>query len=106
MAKKKATRAKGAETSSEVPPGQLGDWLPKVPEEVAEAAGEFDKAHSAQSKAAAKLKGAKEALIEKAKAAGCEVVPIRNGKKLLRIKPGDEKIVYEAPKKKPGDDDD
>jgi hypothetical protein len=78
------------------PPGQLGDWLDKVPEAVQGAADDYDKAHTAKSKAQGKLNTAKENLIAKMRAHNIPKVRIRNGDKFLVISAMD-KITYEKP---------
>ncbi len=96
MAKKKAARA--------VPAGQLGDWQDEIPEEVQSAADAYDAAHTAKSKAAAKLNTAKDSLIESMKANDVRRVRIRNGEKFLELGATD-KVSYKKPASKKDDED-
>lgn len=82
------------------PKGQLGDWLDEVPEAVQDAADEYDKAHSAKTKAQGKLNTAKDTLIEKMREAGVKKVRIRNGEKILKLSEMD-KITYAKPEEAP-----
>lgn len=95
MAKKKASR---------IPAGQLGDWQPEIPEEVQKAADTYDAAHTAKSKAQAKLNTAKDSLIESMKEHGVKKVRIRNGEKFLELGATD-KVSYKKPQEKPEDQD-
>jgi len=92
MAKKAAAK--------KTPKGQLGDWLDKVPEAVQEAADDYDKAHTAKSKAQGKLNTAKENLIAAMRAHGVRKVRIRNGDKFLVVSAVD-KLTYEKPEDVP-----
>lgn len=88
-----------------VPAGQLGDWQEEIPEEVQRFADAYDAAHTAKSKASAKLNTAKDSLIESMKANGCSRVRIRNGEKFLELGATD-KVSYKKPKEKPGEEED
>jgi hypothetical protein len=89
----------------EAPTGQLGDWLEEIPPEVQKCADAYDAAHTAKSKAQAKLNTAKESLIDSMKEHGCKKVRIRNGEKFLELGATD-KIAYKKPsEKKPEDQD-
>jgi hypothetical protein len=87
------------------PNGQLGDWQDDVPEVVQEAADDYDKAHSAKTKAQGKLNTAKDTLVSKMRENEVDRVRIRNGEKLLVIGSTD-KINYKKPAAKPEDSDD
>ena len=96
MAKKRAAAA---------PAGQLGDWLDEIPPEVQKLADAYDAAHTAKSKAQAKLHTAKDSLIESMKENDCRKVRIRNGEKFLELGATD-KVSYKKPaEKKPEDQD-
>lgn len=99
--KKKTPKKKTGNKSSSGPPkqGELGDWQPKIPKKVQDAADEYDKAHSAKSKATAALNTAKDNLIVAMRETKTERCPVRNGQKIL-VHDNLDKIRYEVPKKK------
>lgn len=74
----------------------LGDFADKYPEAVQTAADEYDKSHSAKSKAQGKLNTAKDNLVSAMKEHNCPRVRIRNGEKFLVIDSTD-RIKYEKP---------
>ena len=96
MAKKKA--------ASKPPAGQLGDWLDDVPDEVLALAEVYDKAHTAKSKASAKLNTAKDNLIAGMEEHECPRCPIRNGSKHLVLDES-KSIKYKKPQSRDDDDD-
>lgn len=100
MAKKMAKPPKDEKT---IPPGQLGDWLDKIPEAVKDAAEEYDKLFSQRSKLNGKLNTAKENVIQAMKDEKCDRCPVRNGAKVL-VLDETKKVVYETPKKQDVDD--
>lgn len=75
---------------------ELADWSDKYPEAVQEAADDYDKAHTAKSKAQAKLNTAKDVLVDKMQEHQIQRVRIRNGEKFLVIDSTD-RIKYEKP---------
>ncbi len=77
MAKKRTRKKK--ETDDDIPPGQLGDWLAKVPKKVREAGDEFGKALTAKNKAKAKHDAARDRLIDLMRDTGTERTAIRGG---------------------------
>lgn len=87
-----------------IPAGQLGDWQEEIPDEVQKAADAYDAAHTAKSKAYAKLNTAKDSLVESMKEHGVQRVRIRNGEKFLELGATD-KVSYKKPKEKPEDQD-
>jgi hypothetical protein len=86
-----------AKKAKAIPAGQLGDWQDEIPEEVQKCADAYDSAHTAKSKAQAKLNTAKDSLIESMKANNCPRVRIRSGEKFLVLDVKDG-VRYEKPK--------
>jgi hypothetical protein len=75
---------------------ELADWGDKYPAEVQDAADDYDKAHSAKSKAQGKLNTAKDVLVDKMQEHQVPRVRIRNGEKFLVID-STNRIKYEKP---------
>ena len=86
------------EASGEVPPGQLGDWLDEVPENVQAAADEYEKAHREYQNKKAALNTAKENVIALMRESGCKRCSVRNGEKVL-VYDTSEKVKLEARKR-------
>jgi hypothetical protein len=105
MAKKAAAKKRPAKKADAKgsPPGQLGDWLDEVPDNVQELADKYDAAHRAKAKATSAFNTARDGLIEAMREAGCKRVRVRSGDKLVVL--SDEwKVTLEQPKDDKGAD--
>lgn len=85
------------ESGDAIPPGQLGDWIAKVPEVLRDLAAAFQRTQLGKSKANAAFNTAKSNLIVKMREEGIERIPILNGKKVL-VLTAEDTVKTEKPK--------
>lgn len=93
----KKTRRIDSESGDAIPPGQLGDWVAKVPEVLSDLAATFQRTQLGKSKANAAFNTAKSNLIVKMREKGIDRIPILNGKKVL-VLTAEDVVKTEKPK--------